>query len=207
MAEKESVVITQGKYIASAVKREQYPEGGWPEVVFIGRSNVGKSSLINRLAGSVKAKAADKPGVTRAKQWIKLGSNLDLLDMPGILWPKFEDMTVGLKLAFTGAINDDIYDREKVTALLLETMRRDHPERLVERFKFKGELPETGLELLEAVGRKRGCLVKGGVVDLEKAVNIVLTEFRSGKLGAVTLDAVPAEEKMENAEGSEKRLD
>ena len=175
--------------------------------MILGIPNVGKSSLINRLAGSVKAKAADKPGVTRAKQWIKLGSNLDLLDMPGILWPKFEDMTVGLKLAFTGAINDDIYDREKVTALLLESLRRDHPERLTERFKFKGELPETGLELLDAVGRKRGCLVKGGVVDLEKAVNIVLTEFRSSKLGPVTLDAVPAEEKMENAEGSEKRLD
>ena len=172
--------------------------------MILGIPNVGKSSLINRLAGSVKAKAADKPGVTRAKQWIKLGSNLDLLDMPGILWPKFEDMTVGLKLAFTGAINDDIYDREKVTALLLETMRRDHPERLVERFKFKGELPEAGLELLEAVGRKRGCLVKGGVVDLEKAVNIVLTEFRSGKLGAVTLDAVPAEETAGENEGSEK---
>ena len=175
--------------------------------MILGIPNVGKSSLINRLAGSVKAKAADKPGVTRAKQWIKLGSNLDLLDMPGILWPKFEDMTVGLKLAFTGAINDDIYDREKVTALLLETMRRDHPERLVERFKFKDELPETGLELLDAVGRKRGCLVKGGVVDLEKAVNIVLTEFRSGKLGAVTLDAVPAEELAGENEGSEKIID
>jgi len=175
--------------------------------MILGIPNVGKSSLINRLAGSAKAKAADKPGVTRAKQWIKLGSNLDLLDMPGILWPKFEDMTVGLKLAFTGAINDDIYDREKVTGLLLETLRRDHPERLTERFKFKGELPATGLELLEAVGRKRGCLVKGGVVDLEKAVNIVLTEFRSGKLGAVTLDEVPAEEKAEAAEGSEKKLD
>ena len=172
--------------------------------MILGIPNVGKSSLINRLAGSVKAKAADKPGVTRAKQWIKLGSNLDLLDMPGILWPKFEDMTVGLKLAFTGAINDDIYDREKVTALLLESLRRDHPERLTERFKFKGELPETGLELLDAVGRKRGCLVKGGVVDLEKAVNIVLTEFRSGKLGAVTLDAVPTEETAGENEGSEK---
>ena len=91
--------------------------------------------------------------------------------------------------------------------MLLETMRRDHPERLVERFKFKGELPETGLELLDAVGRKRGCLVKGGVVDLEKAVNIVLTEFRSGKLGAVTLDAVPAEELAGENEGSEKIID
>ena len=168
--------------------------GGRPRAarcMILGIPNVGKSSLINRLAGAVKAKAADKPGVTRAKQWIKIGAALDLLDTPGILWPKFEDQTVGLKLAFTGAINDEIYDREQVTALLLSVMRRDYPERLQERFKFKGEMPEDGLALLETIGRKRGCLVKGGVVDLEKAQNIVLTEFRSGKLGLVTLDEVP----------------
>lgn len=168
--------------------------GGRPRAarcMILGIPNVGKSSLINRLAGAVKAKAADKPGVTRAKQWIKIGAALDLLDTPGILWPKFEDQTVGLKLAFTGAINDEIYDREQVTALLLSVMRRDYPERLQERFKFKGEMPEDGLALLETIGRKRGCLVKGGVVDLEKAQNIVLTEFRSGKLGLVTLDKVP----------------
>lgn len=165
--------------------------------MILGIPNVGKSSLINRLAGAVKAKTADKPGVTRAKQWIKIGSNLDLLDTPGILWPKFEDKTVGLKLAFTGAINDDIYDREQVTALLLEVMRRDYAARLIERFKFKGELPESGLDLLEAIGRKRGCLVKGGLVDLEKAQNIVLNEFRAGKLGLVTLDEVPAAGKAE----------
>lgn len=165
--------------------------------MILGIPNVGKSSLINRLAGAVKAKTADKPGVTRAKQWIKIGSNLDLLDTPGILWPKFEDKTVGLKLAFTGAINDDIYDREQVTALLLEVMRRDYAARLIERFKFKGELPESGLDLLEAIGRKRGCLVKGGLVDLEKAQNIVLNEFRAGKLVLVTLDEVPAAGKAE----------
>lgn len=165
--------------------------------MILGIPNVGKSSLINRLAGAVKAKTADKPGVTRAKQWIKIGSNLDLLDTPGILWPKFEDKTVGLKLAFTGAINDDIYDREQVTALLLEVMRRDYAARLIERFKFKGELPESGLDLLEAIGRKRGCLVKGGLVDLEKTQNIVLNEFRAGKLGLVTLDEVPAAGKAE----------
>ena len=174
-------------------------------VMVLGIPNVGKSSLINRLAGAVKAKAADKPGVTRAKQWIKIGAALDLLDTPGILWPKFEDQTVGLKLAFTGAINDDIYDREQVTALLLSVMRRDYPERLQERFKFKGDMPEDGIELLEAIGRKRGCLVKGGVVDLEKAQNIVLTEFRSGKLGLVTLDEVPQSASTEAAD--EKRGD
>jgi len=164
---------------------------------------VGKSSLINRLAGAVKAKAADKPGVTRAKQWIKIGSNLDLLDTPGILWPKFEDQTVGLKLAFTGAINDDIYDREQVTVLLLGVMRRDYPERLAERFKLTGEVPENGLEILELIGRKRGCLVKGGVVDLEKAQNIVLNEFRAGKLGLVTLDEIPVENTGEESKSSE----
>lgn len=167
--------------------------------MILGIPNVGKSSLINRLAGAVKAKSANQPGVTRAKQWIKIGSNLDLLDTPGILWPKFEDQTVGLKLAFTGAINDDIYDREQVTALLLSSLRRDHPERLAERFKLKGEMPEDGLELLAAVGRKRGCLVKGGIVDLEKAQNIVLNEFRAGKLGLLTLDKLP-EQKGQNTE-------
>lgn len=161
--------------------------------MILGIPNVGKSSLINRLAGAVKAKTADKPGVTRAKQWIKIGAALDLLDTPGILWPKFEDMTVGLKLAFTGAINDDIYDREQVTVLLLDTMSRDYPERLMERFKLK-EIVGDGYALLEEIGRKRGCLVKGGVVDTEKAIGIVLNEFRAGKLGAISLDPAPARE-------------
>ena len=161
--------------------------------MILGIPNVGKSSLINRLAGAAITKTADKPGVTRAKQWIKIAKGLDLLDTPGILWPKFEDPSVGLKLAFTGAINDDIYDLEQVTALLLEILRRDYAERLIERFKLKGELPKAGLELLEAIGRKRGCLVKGGVVDLDKAQRIVMTEFRAGKLGTVTLDEVPEE--------------
>lgn len=170
--------------------------GGQPRAarcMILGIPNVGKSSLINRLAKAVKAKAANTPGVTRAKQWIKIDRNLDLLDMPGVLWPKFEDPTVGLKLAFTGAINDDIYDQEQVTYLLLETLRRDAPERLVERFKLKEPLPEADYELLEAIGRKRGCLVRGGIVDTEKAQRIVMTEFRTGKLGRVTLDPVPEE--------------
>ena len=157
-------------------------------VMILGIPNVGKSSLINRLAGAVKAKAADKPGVTRAKQWIRIGKNLELLDTPGILWPKFEDMTVGLKLAFTGAINDEAIDREQVVAVFLETMAKLYPERLRERYKLIDELPEQPMELLELVGRKRGCLVKGGAVDLDKAQRIVFTDFRSGKLGVVCLD-------------------
>lgn len=162
-------------------------------VMILGIPNVGKSSLINRLAGAVKAKAADKPGVTRAKQWIRIGKELDLLDTPGILWPKFEDMKVGLKLAFTGAVNDEVYDLEQVTGLLLEVLRKDYPERLQERFKFKTELPETAADLMEAIGRKRGCLLRGGVIDYEKVQRIVLNEFRGGKLGVVSLDTPPVQ--------------
>lgn len=157
-------------------------------VMILGIPNVGKSSLINRLAGAAKAKAADKPGVTRSKQWIKIGKNLDLLDTPGILWPKFEDMTVGLKLAFTGAINDEAFDIEKVTEVFLDTMLRAYPERLRERYKLDGELPDNPQELLELIGKKRGCLLKGGIIDTEKARRIILNEFRGGKLGMVSLD-------------------
>ena len=172
--------------------------GGRPRsarCMILGIPNVGKSSLINRLAGAAIAKTADKPGVTRTKQWIKIGQGLDLLDTPGILWPKFEDKQVGLKLAFTGAVNDEIYDLEQVTILLLEILRRDYPERLAERFKLAAEeLPETGAELLEAIGRKRGCLVRGGLVDYDKAMRIVMNEFRAGKLGKITLDAMPEQQ-------------
>lgn len=167
--------------------------GGRPRAarcMILGIPNVGKSSLINRLAGAARTKTADKPGVTRAKQWIHIGRSLELLDTPGILWPKFEDPHVGLKLAFTGAINDTIYDLEQVVILLLETLLRDYPDRLRERFKLQ-DMPASGEELLALIGKKRGCLQKGGVVDLDKAQHIVMTEFRSGKFGAITLDPVP----------------
>ena len=160
-------------------------------VMVLGIPNVGKSSLINRLAGAAKAKTADKPGVTRAKQWIRIGADVDLLDTPGILWPKFEDPEVGLRLAFTGAVNDEIYDMENVAHLLLAALRRDHPERLQERFKFKEELPETTEKLMEAIGRRRGCLLKGGRIDFEKVQHILLTEFRMGKFGKISLDVPP----------------
>lgn len=162
-------------------------------VMVLGIPNVGKSSLINRLAGAAKAKTADKPGVTRAKQWIRIGADVDLLDTPGILWPKFEDPEVGLRLAFTGAVNDEIYDMENVAHLLLAALRRDHPERLQERFKFKEELPETTEALMDAIGQKRGCLLKGGRIDLEKVQHILLSEFRMGKFGKISLDEPPAD--------------
>jgi ribosome biogenesis GTPase A len=169
----------------------------------VGIPNVGKSTFINALAGKACAKTGNKPGVTKGKQWIRLNKNVELLDTPGILWPKFEDRMVGLKLAFTGAINDDIYDRQQVTILLLDVLRRDYPERVIERFKLKETLPDDGLELLETIGRKRGCLVKGGVIDMEKAQNIVLNEFRAGKLGNVSLDEVPGKKKQEDEKNIE----
>lgn len=159
--------------------------------MILGIPNVGKSSLINRLAGAAKAKTANRPGVTRAKQWIRIGENLELLDTPGILWPKFEDMEVGLKLAFTGAINDEIYDLERVSELLSGVLRTRASHELLVRFRLEEPLPETGAKLLEAIGRKRGCLLKGGIVDMEKVQRILLSEFRSGKLGRITLDEVP----------------
>lgn len=170
-------------------------------VMILGIPNVGKSSLINRLAGAAKAKTADKPGVTRAKQWIRIGADVDLLDTPGILWPKFEDPRVGLKLAFTGAVNDEIYDLESVAHLLLATLRRDHQERLQERFKFKEALPETTEGLMDAIGRKRGCLLKGGRIDFEKVQHILLAEFRMGKFGKISLDVPPTEAAEEVNDG------
>lgn len=158
--------------------------------IILGIPNVGKSSLINRLRGASIAKTADKPGVTRTKQWIKINKNLDLLDTPGVLWPKFEDMNVGLKLAFTGAINDEVYDMEKVMNEFLKIICEHYPERLIERYKLFNELPQDTIEILNMIGKKRGCLRSGGVVDKETVRRILLNEFRAGKLGKVSLDKV-----------------
>ena len=165
--------------------------------MILGIPNVGKSSLINRLSGGSKTKVENRPGVTRAKQWIRLGAQLELLDMPGILWPKFEDQQAALHLAFTGAINDNVYDVASVVLLLLDTLRTAYPSALIERYRLEGELP-SGVELLEEIGRKRGCLRAGGRVDDEKAQQIVLTDFRSGRLGHVTLDTLPFTESAED---------
>ena len=158
--------------------------------MILGIPNVGKSSLINRLSGESKTKVENRPGVTRAKQWIRINAQLELLDMPGILWPKFEDQQAALHLAFTGAINDNVYDVASVVLLLLDTLRVKYPSDLTERYCLDGNLPR-GVELLEEIGRKRGCLRAGGKIDYEKAEQIVLADFRSGRLGYVTLDELP----------------
>lgn len=156
--------------------------------MILGIPNVGKSSMINRLQGTAITKTADKPGVTRNKQWIKVSKSLELLDTPGVLWPKFEDRNVGLKLAFTGAVRDEVYDMEKVIEAFLQFLRCHYAERLAERYKLSSPLPEDSAELLDQIGRKRGCLQSGGIVDYEKTRRIILNEFRAGKLGRITLD-------------------
>ena len=160
--------------------------------MILGIPNVGKSSLINRLSGGTKTKVENRPGVTRAKQWIRFGAQLELLDMPGILWPKFEDQQAALHLAFTGAINDNVYDVAGVVLLLLDTLRTKYPVVLSERFRLEGELP-SGVMLLEEIGRKRGCLRAGGKIDYEKTEQIILTDFRSGRFGRITLDVLPTD--------------
>lgn len=155
--------------------------------MIIGIPNVGKSSLINRLAGTGNVKTGDRPGVTKGKQWIKVGRDFELLDTPGILWPKFEDPKVGIKLALTGAISDDVINVEDITLHLLDYLKEAYPEGLRERYKLE-DLPESNETLLLMIGKKRGFLQSGGIVDLAKAARTVLLEFRAGKMGPVTLD-------------------
>ncbi|MBR0288549.1 MAG: ribosome biogenesis GTPase YlqF [Selenomonadaceae bacterium] len=156
-------------------------------VMIVGIPNVGKSSLINRLAGMNHTKIENKPGVTRAKQWIKIADGLDLLDMPGILYPKFDNPDVALKLSWIYAISDEIHDLEPTVCKLLETLVAKFPNGLIERYKIDN-LPADGLEILNKIALKRGCIKKGGVIDTDKALKLILTDFRAGKLGKVFLD-------------------
>ena len=156
--------------------------------MILGIPNVGKSSLINRLLGTATARTGDKPGVTRGQQWLKIGKNLELLDTPGVLWPKFEDQEAAFKLAITGAISDEVFDMEKVVNRLTELLRERYPERVSGRYNLTLPLPENPAAILELIGSRRGCLKSGGAIDYEKARRIVLNEFRDGKLGRFTLD-------------------
>jgi ribosome biogenesis GTPase A len=154
----------------------------------LGIPNVGKSSLINRLARRSAAVTGDRPGVTRSQQWIRVGQTMELLDTPGILWPKFDDPAVGLRLAASGAIKEEILPLEEVALYVVEFLSSRYPHLLAERFKL-GELSgRTKEELLAEIGKKRGCLVRGGEVDLEKASELIVRELRSGRIGRVTLE-------------------
>lgn len=166
-------------------------EGRILRVMIVGIPNVGKSSFINRIAKRKAAEASDKPGVTRGKQWITIDAGLELLDTPGILWPKFDSQTVGENLAFTGAVKDDVIDREALASNLMLRLRDMCPQKLAERYKFTPDADMDGYTLLGEAARKRGFLLQGGTLDLERMAAVVLDEFRDGRLGRVTLELPP----------------
>lgn len=154
--------------------------------MIVGIPNVGKSTLINRLAKRNIAKTGNTPGVTKAQQWIKVGKELELLDTPGILWPKFEDEEVGYKLALTGAIKDSIINLQDVAAYGLRFLKEHYPERLTERYQIDPHLEI--IEMFDAIGKLRGCLLKGGEIDYDKTTDIIIRDIRSEKLGKLTFD-------------------
>lgn len=163
-------------------------------IMIVGIPNVGKSSFINKMAKKESAKVEDRPGVTRGNQWFSIGQGLELLDTPGVLWPKFDDPEVGEKLAFTGAVKDQVMDTELLAFRLLEVMSKYPTPQFIERFKLQDvDLESTEpYELLEIIGKKRGMLMSGGVVNTERASVAVLDEYRAAKLGNITLECVPS---------------
>lgn len=152
-------------------------------LMVVGIPNVGKSSFINRMANSKKAKVGDRPGVTRGKQWVSVDKDVELLDMPGILWPKFDDQTAAQRLAFTGAIKDDVMDSEALARALGELLMRDYPDLIKARYKISGEG-----DVLTEIARARGMLVSGGEPDTERAAAALLDEYRGGRIGRITLE-------------------
>ena len=188
-----------GRFAAAARERLADKISAWNEkgqtgravrVMVVGIPNVGKSTFINRVLGRKSAKAADKPGVTRGAQWFRVPGGIDLLDTPGILWPKFDDERVGILLAVTGAVKDDILDLETLACRLFELLAVRAPQAIVDRYKLT--IPEQsdflGYDLLQQAGRKRGFLISGGEIDTERMARILLDEFRGGVLGRITLE-------------------
>ena len=157
-------------------------------VMVVGIPNVGKSTLINQISGRKGAKAENRPGVTRGKQWVTVDGGLQLLDTPGILWPKFEDPEVGMMLAYTGAVKEGVIDIEELACRLMELLNKFYPQTLLERYKVEAPEGTPGWELVEMAGRKRGYLVSGGEVNTERMAKVLLDEFRGGKLGKFTLE-------------------
>ena len=164
-------------------------------VIVLGIPNVGKSSFINRISKKTSATVGNKPGVTKQKQWIRIANNIELLDTPGVLWPKFQSESVGLNLAYTGSIKDELLEKTEIAYQLLRYLYKNYKNKLLERYKildfteeYEEEERETILRLMETIGEKRGAKISGGRIDLEKVSNIVLDDFRSGKIGKITLE-------------------
>lgn len=162
-------------------------------IMILGIPNVGKSTLINFISGTAAARTANTPGHTRGKQWVRLSQGLDLLDTPGVLWPKFEDQVAALRLAATGAIAGDVFDADTVVPELMRVLARTAPDALREKYGIEDAAVDPQILLAQA-GKRRGCILPGGAIDYARVQTMILNDFRSGKLGRITLDAVPAEE-------------
>lgn len=162
-------------------------------IMILGIPNVGKSTLINFISGTAAARTANTPGHTRGKQWVRLSQGLDLLDTPGVLWPKFEDQVAALRLAATGAIAGDVFDADTVVPELMRVLARMAPDALREKYGIEDAAADPQI-LLAHAGKRRGCILPGGAIDYARTQTMILNDFRSGKLGRITLDAVPAEE-------------
>lgn len=165
-------------------------------LMVVGIPNTGKSTFINKMCGRNRLKVANRPGVTRDNQWVVCkGSGIELLDTPGVLWPKFDDPEVGNRLAFIGSVKDEVTDAETIAVRLLKVLARDYQDRLIERYKLTPEdMDREPFDLLEQIGRKRGMLIRGGEVDTERAANTLLDEYRGGKLGKITLERPPRDQ-------------
>lgn len=162
-------------------------------IMILGIPNVGKSTLINFISGTAAARTANTPGHTRGKQWVRLSQGLDLLDTPGVLWPKFEDQVAALRLAATGAIAGDVFDADTVVPELMRVLARTAPDALREKYGIEDAAADPQILLAQA-GKRRGCILPEGAIDYARVQTMILNDFRSGKLGRITLDAVPAEE-------------
>lgn len=183
-------IPTVKKALARVIERNN--SKGMPgkalRLMVVGIPNTGKSSFINRMAGSNKAKVADKAGVTRQQQWFAVGDGIELLDTPGVLWPKFDDPEVGDRLAFTGAVKDEVTDIETLSCRLLEVLEKTRPTAILQRYKLDSIDGLQGWEILELIGKKRGFLIKGGEIDYERTAVMLCDEFRGGRLGEITLE-------------------
>ena len=164
------------------------------KIMVLGIPNVGKSTFINNVSGMNKARAEDRPGITRTKQWVRISDGVDLLDMPGILWPKLEDQNAALRLALIGSIKDEVIDTEELAMKLVGLLARNYKPMLTARYKLPEDLPEDDWELLKLIGKKRGFVISGGEIDTERTSLILLDEFRGCKIGKITLEEPPETE-------------